>query len=291
MIDVDIVIPTYGNYEQICSLVESFEHQQKVNINKIICPLTLCEDDEINQKIRDLFQKKNVTFFELTPKEFSHSLTREKAIIEYATSEIVILLSQDVILIDELSLFNLVCKIDDEIIYTYGKQVCLNNSIEKYIREKNYPSQDKIISKKDIEELQFMAFFASDAFSALNRNKFIELGGYQKFDVMMNEDQLYSKFLLDAGYKKMYCSNAVVNHSHKYTLKQLYRRYYETGIFYQKVKLFDEYKMNGSGMALALYILKNALKHFDMPVLLRWFPDMSARYLGMKKGKKRYGSK
>ena len=39
-------------------------------------------------------------------------------------------------------------------------------------------------------------------------------------------------------------------------------------------------------MKLALYVLKEALKHFDIPVLFRWLPDMSARYLGMKKGRK-----
>ncbi len=48
--------------------------------------------------------------------------------------------------------------------------------------------------------------------------------------------------------------------------------------------------MEGSGMKLAMYVLKQALKHFDIPVLFRWLPDMSARYLGIKKGKK-VGSK
>lgn len=103
---------------------------------------------------------------------------------------------------------------------------------------------------------------------------------------MMNEDQLFSKFLLDAGYKKMYCAGAVVEHSHKYTLKQLYNRYYETGKFYKEIEVFDEYELTESGISLAFYILKEALIHFNVPVLFRWLPDMAARYLGMRKGKK-----
>ena len=131
-----------------------------------------------------------------------------------------------------------------------------------------------------------MAFFASDAFSALNRNVFIKINGYQGYNVMMAEDMLYSKFVLDAGYKKAYVAEAEVEHSHKFTLKQLYNRYYETGKFHKEVNLFNQYKAEDSGLKLAMYVLGQALKHFNIPVLFRWLPDMSARYLGMRKGKK-----
>jgi rhamnosyltransferase len=134
--------------------------------------------------------------------------------------------------------------------------------------------------------MQLMAFFASDACSAYNRDIFIKLNGYAGYNVMMNEDQLYSKIILDAGYKKKYCADSVVEHSHKYKLKQLYKRYYDAGVFYSKVKVFDNYKSTDSGLKLALYILGQALKHFDIPVLFRWLPDMTSRYLGMKKGRK-----
>jgi hypothetical protein len=55
--------------------------------------------------------------------------------------------------------------------------------------------------------------------------------------------------------------------------------------------VFDSYKTTDSGLKLALYILKEALKHFDIPGLFRWLPDMTARYLGMKKGRKNGGIK
>ena len=131
-----------------------------------------------------------------------------------------------------------------------------------------------------------MAFFSSDAFSALDRNVFIKLNGYQGYNVMMGEDMLYSKFVLDNGYKKAYVAEAIVEHSHKYTLKQLYNRYYETGKFHKEVGFFKNYKTNDSGLKLALSVLGQALIHFDIIVIFRWLPDMAARYLGMRKGKK-----
>lgn len=286
MIQIDIVCPVYKGYDYLNSLYNSFYEQKKVKINKIVFALTLSgEEDDI--KIKEFAREKGITIFEVKKDEFSHSLTREEAIKKYCTSDIVVMISQDVKLTNNNVFYNLVKSIENkETVYNYARQICTNDTIEKYIRNKNYPEQSYIVSKENIEKMQLMAFFASDACSAYDRNVFIKLGGYGGYDVMMNEDQLYSKIILDAGYKKKYCADAIVEHSHKYKLKQLYNRYYQTGKFYKQVKVFDEYKSTDSGLKLALYVLKEALKKFDIKVLLRWLPDMAARYIGMKAGKK-----
>ena len=131
-----------------------------------------------------------------------------------------------------------------------------------------------------------MAFFASDAFSAYYRPVFLELCGYDDIHMMMNEDMYYAKKVIDRGFKKAYVATAVVEHSHKYTLKQLYRRYYATGKWFAEHPEFDGYKTTDSGMKLAKHVLGRALREFNIPVLLRFLPDMTSRYLGMKKGKR-----
>lgn len=286
MKSIDIVCPIYKNIDQVKRLYSLIQKQKDVDINRIVFPVTLCEDERINNEMHSFCTEHGILFFNETKEIFSHSLTREKAIREYCASDIVILLSQDVILREEHALFNLAKSLQGDVVYAYGRQVSTYNNIEKYIRRKNYPLQSITIDESMVDQMQLMAFFASDAFSALDRPKFLEIGGYRGFNVMMSEDMLYAKFVLDSGYKKAYVADAVVEHSHKYTLKQLYTRYYQTGIFYQKVGLFDGYKKTNSGMKLALYVLKEALKHFDIPVLLRWLPDMAVRYLGMKNGEK-----
>lgn len=286
MIKVDIVCPIYNGYDYLPSLFKSFYEQKYVTINKIVFPVTVTNDEQM-VKIRKFIEEKGICSFEVLKNDFSHSLTREKAIREFCESDIVIMLSQDVKLVNDMVFYNLTKDIYDKTtVYNYARQVCNNRTIEKYIRKKNYPEVSKIISKEDIEDMQLMAFFASDACSAYERNIFLELDGYNGYDVMMNEDQLYSKIVLDAGYKKKYCSDAIVEHSHKYTLKELYNRYYETGKFYKLVKIFDEYKSTNTGLNLALFVLKKAFVSFDIPVLFRWLPDMAVRYLGMRRGKK-----
>ena len=282
---VDIVCPIYKNLEQLERLYNGLQSQVDVEIVNYVFPLTVSDDKEMDEKIKMFLKEHNIQYFEVTAEEFSHSLTRERAIRE-CKSDIVVLCSQDVIFFDEHALSGLAESINDEVVYAYGKQICTKKTIERYIREKNYPKESRIIGSEDIEEMQLMAFFASDAFSALNRKVFIKINGYQGYNVMMAEDMLYSKFILDAGYKKAYVAEAQVEHSHKYTLKQLYKRYYETGKFHKEVNLFNQYKAEDSGFKLAMYVLGQALKHFNIPVLFRWLPDMAARYLGMRKGKK-----
>lgn len=285
-ITIDIVCPTYGKYEEIVSLYNSFFDQKNIEIKNIVFPLTISTSEETEQ-IESFYKQKGIKYFLIKKEDFSHSLTRQKAIIEYCESRCVVMLSQDVKLVDELSLYNLVKSIDsNETAYNYGRQICTNHSIERYIRKKNYPKKSLTVSNDDIEKYGLLSFFSSDAFSAYDRDIFLKIGGYNGYDVMMSEDMLYSYFVLKNGYKKAYVSEALVNHSHKYKLKQLYKRYEETGKFFNKVKIFDDYGATGGGLKLAIYVFFQALIHFNIPVLFRWLPDMCARYFGMRKGKK-----
>lgn len=285
-IAIDVVCPIYKGYSFLNQLYESLNRQNNVIINRIVLPITDSQDDEMI-KIKEFVTEKKIISFVMQKNEFSHSLTREKAIRDYCISPIVVMISQDIKFTNYDVLYNLVKDIyAGNSAYNYARQICKNRTIEKYIREKNYPKYSYYVTSDDINKLQTMAFFASDACSAYDRNIFIKIGGYNGYDVMMSEDMLYSKFILDAGYKKKYCADAIVEHSHKYTLKQLYKRYYDTGIFYSKVKMFDNYKTTNTGLHLAIYVLKKALLNFNIPVLIRWLPDMTSRFLGMKKGRK-----
>ena len=281
---VDLVCPVYKDLCLLNPLLDSLQKQKNITYKNIVFPITFSTEEE-TKNIVDLLVNRGIKYFIVDKKDFSHSLTREKAIRDYCDSDIVVMISQDIVLNDELTIYELVKSIyDGETVYNFGRQICKKKCIEKYIREKNYPPISSIIDKTDVEKMQIMAFFASDAFSAYNRDVFMSIGGYGGFDVMMNEDQLYSRAILDAGFKKKYVAEAVVEHSHKYSLKQLYKRYYETGVFYRTVKVFDEYKMSGTGMKLAFYVLKRAFINLDLVSIFMWMPNMAARYFGMRKG-------
>lgn len=93
--------------------------------------------------------------------------------------------------------------------------------------------------------------------------------------------------LITNGYKIKYCADSEVVHSHKFTLKQQYKRYYDTGKFFKQNEYLNEYKVNKSGGKLATYVLKRALQEKNWKVLLNFVPNMMARFIGMKVGKMR----
>lgn len=280
---INVVCPLFNADNYIDSLIASLKGQENVEITAIF-PVT---ETETCSLVTDKITQAGYEFFLVKPQDFSHSLTRQKAIEQYCKEDVVVLLSQDVIISDNHCIAELATSIDDKVVFAYGRQICRKKTLEYYVRSKNYGNESFVVNSSDIEKLQLKAFFASDAFSAYNRNVFLELGGYDNIRMMMSEDMYYAKKILDNGYSKAYVATAVVEHSHKLSLKQLYNRYYETGVWFAQHPEFDNYKTTDSGMKLALYVLGQALKDINIPVLFRWLPDMSARYLGMRKGKKK----
>ena len=280
---VDIVCPLYEADEYIDNLIDGIKRQKNIEIQNVLFPIT--EVGDIHS-VKSKIDQEGYQYFVVSKESFSHSLTREKAICEYCVSDVVIMLSQDVHFIAEDALYELAKVISDEVVYAYGKQVCFKKTIEHYVRNRNYGKDSFVVKRSDITKLQLKAFFASDAFAAYHRPTFCAINGYDGIPMMMNEDMYYSKKILELGYQKAYVATAVVEHSHKLSIKQLYKRYYATGVWFAEHAEFNAYRTTDSGLKLALYVLWEAIKDFNLPVLFRWLPNMAARYFGLKKGKR-----
>ena len=87
------------------------------------------------------------------------------------------------------------------------------------------------------------------------------------------------------GYKIKYCADSEVVHSHKFTLKQYYNRYKETGKFFKENDYLNNYKVNQTGGSMAKYVFKRAIQDRNWSVLVKFIPNMAARFIGMKMGK------
>ena len=264
----------------------------------VICPLynaekninyIITESKDATLSIVEKLQKEDekIKYNVIKKQEFSHSLSREK-IAKDSTADILVFITQDVKIEKADWLEKLTTPImNNEVEATYSRQLCDNNTIEKYTRECNYPSQSVIKNKDDIEKLGLNTFFFSDASSAIKTEIFKKLNGYDGKDFPTNEDMYIAYKLITNGYKIKYCADSEVVHSHKFTLKQQYKRYYDTGKFFKQNEYLNEYKVNKSGGKLAVYVLKRALQEKNWKVLLNFAPNMMTRFIGMKVGKMR----
>ena len=279
---IEIICPLYNAEKYIRELDHNIKRQKNVDIQKISYILT-----ESNDSTKEILEERNANYISLKKEEFSHSLSRENVAMK-SKADILVFLTQDVEIKNDDWLEKLVKPIiENESQASFSRQLTKYNNIEKYTREKNYPEESYVISKKDIEKIGLRAFFFSDASSAIKTTIFRKLNGYDNKDLPTNEDMYIAYKLIINDYKIKYCSDSVVYHSHQFTLKQLYKRYYDTGLFFSQNKHLNKYKTNKIGGNLAVYIFKRLIKEKDFKNLLDFFPNMIVRYIGLKMGKYR----
>ena len=279
---IDIICPLYNAENYIISLHNSINKQKKVKINKINYILT-----ESNDNSEKILKENNINYKKIKKVEFSHSLVREKVAMN-SDAMILVFITQDVVIENELWLFNLTKDIiNGTCEAAFSRQISKYNNIEKYTREKNYPSDSYIVTKNDIKRLGLRTFFFSDASSAIKTSVFKELKGYDGKNLPISEDMYIAYKIIMNGYKIKYCSDSVVYHSHNFTLKEIYERYKLTGNFFKENKYLDEYGTTSSGAGLAKYILKRILQEKKIKLIFRYPFDMAARFFGMKMGKRK----
>lgn len=278
---IEIICPLYNAEKYIIDLHNAIIKQENVNINKITYVLT-----EGNDNTEQIMDENKIPFTKITASEFSHSLTRERFAMA-SKSNVVVFITQDIKPTNNDWLYQLVNPIvTGECDASFSRQISLAKGIEKYTREKNYPQESYINTKADLENKGIKAFFYSDASSAVRTSLFKSLNGYDGKDMPTNEDMYLAYKLINNEYKIKYCADSMIYHSHDFTIRQMYKRYYAIGVFMANNSYLDNYGTTKAGGGLAKYILLRSLKEFNVRALLRFFPDMLARYFGMRKGKK-----
>lgn len=281
---IDIICPLYNAENDIERLNKSLLKQKDVKINEIKYVLTESKDNT-EEKLKEL----NLDYKKIKKEDFSHGLTREKEALN-SKADIIVFITQDIIIEREDWLYNLTKDIiSGQVDACYSRQLCNNNTIEKYTRECNYPAESKIVSKDDIERLGLKTFFFSDASSAIKRETFVKLNGYDHKKLVINEDMYIAYKLITNGYKIKYCADSEVIHSHVFTLKQYYDRYKDTGKFFKENSYLNKYKINQAGGGMAKYVLKRAIQDKNWSVLVKYIPNMAARFIGMKIGEYKNG--
>lgn len=174
---------------------------------------------------------------------FNHGGTRNQA-VKFAEhfAEVIVFMTQDAILASPDSLANLLALFaDPEVAAVCGRQLPLQNAtpLAAHARYFNYPTKSKVKSKEDISTLGIKTAFMSNSFAAYRRSVFKELGGFPD-NTILAEDMYLTANMVLGGYKVAYCAEATVFHSHNYTLKQEFQRYFDTGVFQQEQKWIQQ---------------------------------------------------
>ena len=279
---VSIIIPTYNAQKEITKLLQQIRRQSLVDFELIVIDST--SEDLTVEKAREYADR-----VEVIPKEeFRHGGTRTKA-AKLARGELLVFMTQDVLLYDDSSIEKLIAVFEDERVgAAYGRQ--LPHLGEKpfgaHLRHFNYGELSYKRIYDDKHQFGIKTAFLSDSFAAYRRDALEKIGWF-KMELNFGEDMYAGAKLLKEGFSLAYVAEAMVYHSHSYRLKEEYRRYYETGKFHQQEAwLIEEFgKPEGEGLRFVKsewkYLLKRGYYYLLPLSLIR----NMIKLLGYKMGK------
>jgi rhamnosyltransferase len=192
-------------------------------------PRVLVVDSSSDDGTIEVAQRLGAETFTLPKCEFNHGTTRELARRRLGT-EIVVMLTHDAILASPEMLSHLVRPImEGRAAISYAHQVPHEGAdfFEAFPRRFNYPDKSDLRSASDIPRYGAHTFFCSNSCCAWSNSALDAIGGFEK--TLSLEDTIAVAKLLRLGNKIAYCADAVVRHSHRYTLKQEFKRYFDIG--------------------------------------------------------------
>jgi rhamnosyltransferase len=222
---------------------------------------------------------------EIPRAEFNHGTTRELARRTLGT-DVVVMLTPDAKLLGSEMLDHLVQPIlRGEASVSYARQVphACADFFEAFPREFNYPDKSEFRSIDDGKRLGPAAFFCSNACAAWSYAALDAIGGF--VPTLSLEDTIATARLLRAGHRIAYCANAVVAHSHRYSLAQEFRRHFDTGYVraQQKFLLLADGCDERRGAAYSTGLLRRLLSR--RPWLIPYgIAHLASKYFGYRVG-------
>lgn len=163
-------------------------------------------------------------------REFNHGATRELARRHLGT-DIVVMMTPDAYALDTSLVERLIQPIvAGEAVASYARQIPHDGAdvFEAFPRHFNYPAVSHVRGMEDLATYGSYTFFCSDTCAAYLNRALDEVGGFRT--VLTGEDTYAVAALQMAGYRVAYVADAVVKHSHRYSLLQEFRRYFDTGL-------------------------------------------------------------
>ena len=181
-------------------------------------------------------QQAGYDILHIEAKDFAHGATRQLALNQVAPfSDWVVFLTQDAILANEHALENLLQAIRSQphVAAWHGRQLPQPdaNAIETHFRHFNYPPQSHVVQLQDKASLGLRACFFSNAYGAYRTADLLAIGGFPP-KVILGEDTWVAATLLKAGHSVGYTAESCVYHSHHYSIREEFRRMFDTGVFH-----------------------------------------------------------
>lgn len=260
---VACIIPTYNGRDDLIRLLDSLR-QQTASFDLYVVDSS--SSDGTGELARSLLE--NVVT--IPSSEFNHGGTRQMMVNRNPGYDIYVFLTQDAYLEDVNAIKNLLAPFSDERVGAVcGRQLphVDANLLAQHARLFNYPVDSKTKSLSDSSALGIKTPFMSNSFSAYRGSALTEVCGFPEH-VILSEDMYVAAKMLLAGWKVAYAGDALCRHSHNYSLKEEFSRYFDQGVFHAREAWIRQY-FGGAGGEGMRYV-KSELRFLGFSRLYIW---------------------
>lgn len=276
-----IIIPTFNAAKYLEKLLFAIQ-QQNISQHELIIIDSSSTDNtvEIAKKFTD-----NIVI--IPQNEFDHGGTRTLA-VKIAKGDILIYLTQDALPLGGNAIQNIITTFEDKSIgAAYGRQISYKdtNIFGKHLREFNYGAASYIRSYEDRFQYGIKTAFLSDSFAAYQKAALEEIGFF-KDGLIVGEDTYAGAKIMLSGYKIAYVADAIVYHSHGYTIWQEFKRYFDIGVFHANEKwILNEFgKAEGEGLRYIKSEIAYLKQHNKLYLLPAMVLRNGAKFIAYKLG-------
>lgn len=151
-------------------------------------------------------------------------------------ADILLYMTQDALPVDASSFATLCSAFEDsQVGAACGRQLPRPGAdvIERHARLFTYPDCSTKRNLDSRMQIGIKAAFLSNGFAAYRRSALLQVGGFPG-NVIVAEDSVVAARLLMAGWNVAYVAEAVAVHSHSFTIRQEFSRYFDTGVHHAR---------------------------------------------------------
>ena len=279
---VSILIPTYNAGPSFGTLLEILTRQQLRLFEVIVV------DSSSTDETLAIAKSHGVQTFVIPKQDFDHGGTRTQ-LGKMAKGDVLVYLTQDALPLNEGAVPALVSRLleDERIGAAFGRQIPHRDAtpFAQHLRAFNYPAVSHTRAIEECDQYGMKTFFCSNSFAAYKR-KALENVGWFKAGLLMGEDMHACAKMLVNGFHIAYGADAVVYHSHNYSMRQEFRRYFDLGAFFSKEPWILERFGSASSEGLRFvrsefsFLIRNGFPHYVPMSLFR----LAAKGLGYRLG-------
>lgn len=262
--DVTIVIPTKNGGDLLDKVLTAIDSQETQYSYEVVCVDSGSKDNTIA-----IINKHNCILKEIPKEEFGHGKTRNLG-ASLGTGEYIIFITQDALPANNHWIQNFIdgMKMDEEIVGAFGihypyPDCNIFDKRDLYYHFKGFGEENTIYHMDDPERYKIeegyrhLLAFYSDNNSCMKRCIWEK---YPYDDVNFAEDQIWARKMIELGFKKLYCPNAAVYHSHNFPLKTYGQRYYDE---YKGLYQLHHYVMVHGRKEMVLKYIKYVMNHIQ----------------------------